>query len=105
MIKKDREEVKRSIVKALKSDMAKDEEYVYIDVTDIALLIGMDNTEALADNLVETHQARAVSGTKQLKKHRTGIAQFDRADLLRAIEEYKPNDKTDIQQQTTELQT
>ncbi len=92
-------EVKRRLLRGLR---ATKEDYVYINVIHIIDVLGLEKAENLIEHLIETHEKTKVRGSRQLKSKHTGLAKFDRAALLLAIEE---DDKVKAEQSGIQLQT
>lgn len=63
---------------------------VFIDITDVAIVLGIDKTEELIIQAAEFEELIKRPGIKGLKSKFTGIGAFDRKELLKAINNPTP---------------
>jgi hypothetical protein len=68
---------------------------VFIDISDVALVIGIEKTEELVIIAVELQELIKRPGIKGLKSKFTGTGAFDRLELLEAINNHTPENTDD----------
>jgi len=81
-----REKIKFGLLSGLNNTKA---EIVHIDVTQVASVIGIDQTEELCIHLTESEELIKIAGVSKLKNKLTGIGTFNREELLEAFAKAK----------------
>jgi len=92
MAKKDPAIVKMCILSGCNNTKS---DTVFIDISDVALVLGIERTEELVISAAEFEELIKRPGIKGLKSKFTGIGAFDRLELLEAINNPSPENTDD----------